>query len=127
VRFDIVDAAGELCGSCVWTFRDPDGVYQYRRGFLVEVVAPLGDRGRLAQIIRASCDATTPHAPDALLCHHMHPRLTNALRDVGFTLRQPERFLLVDPGPLAGEALSAVLAADNWFVTQGDSDIDRPW
>jgi hypothetical protein len=38
----------------------------------------------------------------------------------------PERFLLVDPGPLAGEALDRVLSPRSWYVTQGDSDIDRP-
>jgi hypothetical protein len=53
--------------------------------------------------------------------------LTNALRATAFHLRQPKRFLLVDPGSLSGRELEQVLTPANWFVTQGDSDIDRPW
>ena len=53
-------------------------------------------------------------------------RLTRALRATAFHMRAPERFLLVGPCPLAGGARERVLSADNWFVTHGDSDIDRP-
>jgi hypothetical protein len=42
-------------------------------------------------------------------------------------MRSPERYLLVDPGALEGATLEHALSADSWFVTQGDSDIDRPW
>jgi hypothetical protein len=58
---------------------------------------------------------------------HINAFLTRALRDCGFILRRPERFLLVDPGPLTGAALASVLSGESWYVTQGDSDIDRPW
>src|SRR5688572_32282386 len=50
---------------------------------------------------------------------------SDALRDCGFHLRKPERFLLVNPGTLSGAARDGVLSAASWFVTQGDSDIDR--
>jgi hypothetical protein len=90
-------------------------------------VAPLADEGLVAAVIRAACETPTERGADALLCMHIGPSLTRALRACGFTLRQPERFLLVDPGPLAGALLEQVLSADNWFVTHGDSDIDRPW
>jgi hypothetical protein len=49
------------------------------------------------------------------------------LRACGFHLRKPERFLLVSPGTLSGPALECVLTPENWLVTHGDSDIDRPW
>jgi hypothetical protein len=62
-----------------------------------------------------------------LVCHHINAGLTAALRACGFHLRNPERFFLVDPGPLAEPLLGEVLSADNWLVTHGDSDIDRPW
>ena len=45
----------------------------------------------------------------------------------GFHLRKPERFFLVSPGDLSGASLDRVLTADNWLITHGDSDIDRPW
>ena len=64
---------------------------------------------------------------DALLCHHIGPSLTRALRGVGFDLRQPERYLLVDTEGLPPAVVDTVLSAERWFVTHGDSDIDRPW
>jgi hypothetical protein len=81
----------------------------------------------LQSVISAACDAVTEHGPDALLCHHIDDRLTYALRRCGFHMRQPERFLLVDSGSLAGASLDSLLSQESWFVTHGDSDIDRPW
>jgi hypothetical protein len=90
-------------------------------------VAPTADGARLQQVIKAACAAIAGDGVDALICHHVSAALTRALRAEGFHLRQPERFLLVDPEGLSGAALSAVLSPDAWFITQGDSDIDRPW
>jgi hypothetical protein len=42
-------------------------------------------------------------------------------------MRAPERVLLVDPDTLRDDVRQRVLASDQWLVTQGDSDIDRPW
>jgi hypothetical protein len=106
--------------------RQADEIYRYKRAFLVDLVTSLSDGPGLRQVIRSACSAVTSDT-DALLCHHIDRRLTQALTDCGFHLRTPERFLLIDPGPLTGAARECALAADNWFVTQGDSDIDRPW
>jgi hypothetical protein len=126
VRLNVLDGS-ELRGAAVWMLRDPDQHYKYRRAFLVDVVAPFSDQALLQQIIRTACAAASELDADALLCHHIDTRLTRALRACGFTLRKPERFLLVDPGPFSGQALAQLLSAESWFVTQGDSDIDRPW
>jgi hypothetical protein len=126
VRLELLDG-DTIRAVAVWMFREPDDAYRYRRAYLVDLVAPLGDEALVSQVVRAACVAPTAHGADALLCMHVGPRLTRILRDCGFTLRHPERFLLVDPGPLTGAALEQVLSADNWYVTQGDSDIERPW
>jgi acyl carrier protein len=126
VRLEVID--GDTTRAvAVWMFREPDAAYKYRRAYLVDLVAPLADEAMATQVIRAACAVPTERGADALLCMHIGQRLTRALRECGFTLRDPERFLLVDPGPLTGEALEQALSADNWFVTQGDSDIERPW
>ena len=117
----------DLKGIAVWMFRNADDTYRYRRAFLVDLVTPLADAASLRQVIRAACAAATAAEADSLICHHIDGRLTDALRDSGFYLRKPERFLLIDPGPLSGPARERVLSASSWFVTQGDSDIDRPW
>ncbi|MGH2400772.1 MAG: hypothetical protein ACRDF6_13120, partial [bacterium] len=126
LRLDLFDKDG-LRAIAVWMFREPDASYRYRRAFLVDLVAPFSDQGLLQQVIRAACTAAADAGADALLCHHIGRRLTDALRACGFHLRQPERFLLIDPGSLTGAALERAVSPTNWYVTQGDADIDRPW
>jgi hypothetical protein len=49
------------------------------------------------------------------------------LQSLGFRLREPERFLMVHlPEDCDSQMSSRLLAADQWFITQADSDIDRP-
>jgi hypothetical protein len=128
-QFHAVDLLeqGELRGVAVWMLREPDGHYHYRRAFLVDLVAPMDDATVLQRVVKSALAALDGKSVDAALCLHIDARLTRALRACGFYLRAPERYLLVDPGPLTGDALARVLSPDNWFVTQGDSDIDRPW
>ena len=114
-------------GIAVWMVREPDDIYKYRRAFLVDLVTSLADVSMLQRVLRAACAAVTARGADALLCHHIGEPLTRALRGCGFHLRQPERFLLIDPAPLSPSSLRQALAPDSWFVTHGDSDIDRPW
>jgi hypothetical protein len=126
LRLELLDG-DDLKGVAVWMFRNADDIYRYRRAFLVDLVAPLSDASTLRHVIRAACVAAAAGEADALICHHIDARLTDALRECAFYLRKPERFLLVDPGPLAGAVRNHVLSPGDWFVTQGDSDIDRPW
>jgi acyl carrier protein len=125
LRLEVRDGDA-IVGVAIWTFRDADQHYRYRRAFLVDLVAPMGQHAVVTQIIQAACGALSHKHVDAALCHHIDRRLTEALRAAGFQMRTPERFLLVDPGSLSGADRERVLSADNWFVTQGDSDIDRP-
>jgi hypothetical protein len=125
LRLELTGADG-VHGVAIWMFREADAHYRYRRAHLVDLVAPFADAAALQHLVVGACRAAAEHGADALLCLHIDARLTRALRAAGFHLRSPERFLLVDPGPLAGEALDRVLSPRSWYVTQGDSDIDRP-
>ena len=125
-RFEIRDR-DRVVGVAVWMLREPDQIYRYRRAFLVDLVAPVGDAPALQRVVKAACTAVESLEVDALLCHHVSPALTRALRAEGFLLRRPERFLLIDTEGLPAEALATVLSEDAWFVTHGDSDVDRPW
>jgi hypothetical protein len=62
-----------------------------------------------------------------MVCMHVGAPLTQALKANGFTLRKPERVVLVDVGGVAADTQRTLLDPSSWFVTQGDSDIDRPW
>ena len=126
VRVDVMERDG-LRGTAVWMIRDADRHYNYRRAFLVDLVTSMSDATALRQTVKAACKVAMDLGVDSLLCHHISARLTRALRACGFRLRQPQRFLLIDPGPLEGPTLERVLSAESWYVTHGDSDIDRPW
>jgi malonyl CoA-acyl carrier protein transacylase len=126
LRLEVLEG-NAVRGVAIVMFREPDEDYRYRRAFLVDVVAPLTDAAALTQVVQAAVDAAAARGADAMVCLHIGRALTRALGDCGFVMRQPERFLLVDPAPLSGRALEHVLSPDAWFVTQGDSDIDRPW
>jgi hypothetical protein len=125
VRLEVAD--GDVVkGVAVLTFREPDAAYRYRRAWLVDAVTPLSDDRWLGHVLQSACQAAAERGADAVECLHVGPRLTRGLKRAGFFLRTPQRFLLVDPGPLTGSARDAALGAEGWFVTQGDSDIDRP-
>lgn len=118
---------GEVVAVAIWALREPDGIYGYRRALLYDLVTPLFNPALLRDVIANACVPALDAGADALVCLHISTRLTAALRACGFAIRQPTRHLLVDPGPLSGRTRDGVLASDAWFVTQGDSDIDRPW
>lgn len=126
VRIELSDGK-DIKAVAVWSFRDAGADYRYRRAYLVELVTSLNDPAMLREVIANACITPIEAGADSLLCMHIDARLTAALRGCGFHLREPARFLLVDPGPLSGETLKRVLSPEAWFVTQGDSDIDRPW
>jgi hypothetical protein len=126
VRLEVLEG-DSVKAVCVLMFREPDEAYRYRRSFLVDLVAPLTDERLMSELLQTACAAAAERGADSLLCLHVGQALTSVLRTYGFALRTPQRYLLVDPGPLTGPVLERVLSARSWFVTQGDSDIDRPW
>jgi hypothetical protein len=125
VRLDVFDG-DTLVGAAVLALREPDQAYAYRRALLVDVLVPLTNRRALSQVLQAASSAAAARDADALWCLHTGSHLSRALRQAGFVFRRPERFLLIDPG-ISGAARDEVLSPDAWFLTQGDSDVDRPW
>jgi hypothetical protein len=117
----------QVRGVVALVLREPDGAYRYRRALIVDLVAPLDEPALLRRLIKAAVRAAADAGADALTCLHIARPLTTALKAAGFRLREPERFLLVRPADLDEGARRQALAGDAWYVTQGDSDIDRPW
>jgi nucleoside-diphosphate-sugar epimerase/acyl carrier protein len=114
-------------GVVVLMFRDPDNAYQYRRAFIVDLVAPLSNDELMADLLMAATKAAAERGADALVCLHVNRRLTDCLLRAGFRMREPTRYLLVRPETVDDRLRRQLLDPDGWFVTQGDSDIDRPW
>jgi hypothetical protein len=125
VRLELTER-NALLGSAVLMIREPDAAYAYRRAFLVDLVAPMSRESALDALLQGVTDTAARHEADALLCLHIGEPLTRALKRSGFHQRKPTRFLLVDAGGLSQGQRDLVLDAGSWFVTQGDSDIDRP-
>jgi FkbH-like protein len=125
LRLEVQSSSGTM-GVIVLNFRDPDEVYRYRRAFLVDVVAPLSNQPFVIDLVRTALNAAADRGADALLCLHIGSALTAALQAAGFRLREPSRHLLVRPGDFEGPSHANVLDPAAWFVTHGDSDIDRP-
>jgi hypothetical protein len=117
---------GAVQAVAVWMMREADEHYRYRRAFLVDLVVPPSQNELVLRAIEAVCEAAAGAGADAVTCMHVGGWLTQALRQSGFLIRTPERFLLVLPGGLPPEARDAVLTESSWYATQGDSDIDRP-
>ena len=126
VRFEITAASGARAVG-VLMVREPDSAYQYRRAFLVDLVAPLSDSGVMGDLLGTAIRLATERDADALNCLHVNPKLTGSLQRAGFRLRPPTRYLLVRPGPREQNLTPLLLDGSRWLVTQGDSDIDRPW
>jgi GNAT superfamily N-acetyltransferase len=119
-----------LVGSTIWSIREPDSAYRYRRALLIDVLAPIeteAERRRLEVIVLAGCSAVADRGADMVLCPHLSEPLSGVLRRCGFSFREPGRFLLVHAERLPATAAAHVLEESGWHVTLGDSDIDRPW
>jgi hypothetical protein len=126
VRLELTDGDA-VSGVVVLMIVPPDAAYRYTRGFIVDIVGPMSDDMVLHRLLRAAVNAAAARGADAVICLHIGSRLTCALRREGFQLRKPERVLLVYPGGLDDAMSQHLLQEDAWFVTHGDSDIDRPW
>ena len=117
----------ECLGVAVLVLREPSPSYVYRRAFLTDLVVPLEQPEVTRFLLGAVIEASIRLGADAVECLHSHATLTGHLRSVGFRLREPGRFLMVHlPEDCDSDVRSRLLAADQWFVTQADSDIDRP-
>ena len=125
LRLEVSDGQ-DARGVVVLMFRDPDVAYRYRRAFIVDVIAPLGNDTLMAELLSSAVRAAADRSADALLCLHINAKLTAALQRQGFRLRSPSRYLLVRPVGLDDQLRDRLLDPAAWFVTQGDSDIDRP-
>ncbi len=62
----------------------------------------------------------------AAYCLHQAPGAAGALRKLGFVRRESETRLMVNAKHIDDDALELLRDRDNWFVTGGDSDVDRP-
>jgi hypothetical protein len=119
-------ASGQLLWVVVLLVCEPDSLYPYRRAFVADLVAPLDEPDVLAAALSAVRKTCIEREVDVILCELLSRNLSRAMANFGFARLEPQRFFLVSV-PEDAALGQAALAADNWFVISGDSDIDRPW
>ncbi len=125
-RFN-VRRAGQLIGVVVLKFIEPGGAYPYRRAQLVEWVLPANDAAQAQATLAATVRYCQTQRAAALFVFMIHHRLVAQAQALGFLRREPTRVFLVSTPGADAETEAALLEPRNWLLTQGDSDIDRPW
>ncbi len=122
-RLDVL-IEGKLIGSLVLAIQEPNPKYRYRRANIVEMVTST-EPSAIESVIEVAVRYSRQAKAAALNMHVICPPIENVLEAFGFVKRASTRFLLA----LLDARVNACLLLDpmKWLVTQGDSDIDRPW
>ena len=118
---------GRIVALAVMLIVEADSVYPYRRGFLVDMVVTVSDREVVWAVLDSVRRVCQQRAVASLTCYLISHQLRKAMTSFGFFPKQPTRFLLVATGGISAAISSVVLSPEQWFITFGDSDIDRPW
>ncbi len=114
----------ELAGVVVMSVSEASDVYPYRRGYLVDFVAPLDSDDVLAALIVQGVNRLKQLGVQTVTCQVANAALCNALERVGFTARQSHYQFLVAPGSCGDATAERLTDAGAWFLTLGDSDAD---
>jgi hypothetical protein len=118
---------GECQGVAILVLRPPAPPDKFSRAYLLDVVVPLGSPNIVRRLLQGVIERASQLGADLLDCHHHEERLSQQLKELGFRARPPQRFFWVHfPDDCDPNLRQAWLEPRNWFLTQADSDIDRP-
>jgi hypothetical protein len=126
VRLELLDAE-QVRAVAVVSIAEPNDVYRYRRAWLNDLVVRPDDADLIWATLEAVRQTARRLGADLIIFDIIGHALVEAALAFGFTRRKPTRVLLVAAGDPPTEAGRLALDSANWFVTRGDSDIDRPW
>ncbi len=117
----------EVIALAIISIKEPSDAYPYRRAFLVDLIVNPSD----SEAVWAILDAVRAHSidqeADAIVFYVSCAALKGQLASFGFRSRTPTRFLLVSTEGLEESEVELLSGMDNWYLTMGDSDLDRPW
>ena len=116
----------ELVGIVILKILDADSTYQYRRAVLVELLVRPSDRAAVWAALRTAIAVAKQSQADILMAYLSCPQLETELKRFGFLTREPNRWLLVSTEGLDSAMTSQLTRIENWYLSMGDSDIDRP-
>jgi hypothetical protein len=118
------DANGVVSGVSVVMLKQPNGVYDYVRGFLVDLVVPLDRDDDVSLLICESVRVLKKIGAQTVTCHVASPAVGAAMRRLGFLSREPKYHFLISTGKTNRPDASVLLDSTSWFLTLGDSDAD---
>lgn len=119
-------AEKRLKGIAVLKLLTPNRVYRYSRIQVIDFLADPDDPKLIKQILRGITAKAIELRADAIIFMQISSWLDKPLRNAGFLQRPPTRYLLVSRKGVDPAIHGTIMQSDKWFVTQGDSDIDRP-
>jgi hypothetical protein len=96
----------------------------YSRGFVVDLVGPFDDLAWLSGVLAGCIEHLKRRGARTVTFHAAHPGLERALTSFGFFARGPRHVLLVSTKGQDALLADDLLAAENWYLTLGDSDAD---
>jgi hypothetical protein len=111
----------------VLSISEPAGTYPYRRAWLNDLVVRPDDPDLVWATLEAARQTSLRLGADLIVFDIISDAFVKAALAFGFVRREPTRQLLVAPGDPPHDAGRLALDGASWFVTRGDSDIDRPW
>jgi hypothetical protein len=121
-----VRRGGDTIAVAALLVLEPDQTYRYSRGFIVDLVLPVQDSDVAWVVLDELRKVFVARSTDMIVFHLINAPLARVVRRFGFFPREPQRFFLIALDETIDPS-AAALRPENWLVTMGDSDIDRPW
>jgi hypothetical protein len=120
---ELRDSAG-LRGVIVSMRKDPNSLYRYARGFLVDIVAPLDETNSIRALVSQCVRNLKRDGAQSITCHVGNHAVESVLADLGFVSREPRYHFLISTGEQPDHVTRMVADPDNWLLSLGDSDTD---
>jgi hypothetical protein len=115
-----LERGSETIGWVVLRVGEHRGV---RAGFIVDMLAPSHE---LPALVALAVERLRGEKVVAVYCLFNAPGAQHALKACGFLRRDSGFAMMVFAGQLEGEVAKALTDPSQWFITAGDSDLDRP-
>ncbi|MCP4111796.1 MAG: SDR family NAD(P)-dependent oxidoreductase [Desulfobacteraceae bacterium] len=117
---------GETAAIAILMIREPHSPYLYRRAFIVDLVVEPSDKNLVLSVLECIRQKCMKLGIDSIVFELINSDIEAVLESYGFMKREPERYFWICLDPEKDSLDNTVLSRNNWLITKGDSDIDRP-
>ncbi len=114
----------DICGLVVTRTTPPDSVYKHTRGHIVDFVFDTRDNVLFQALLATSIEKLVAQGAANINLYLTDQTLERAVRSFGFVSRGARHHLLVASSDNDSER-NQVFDESKWFLTMGDSDVDR--